>query len=149
MVHAVIDFAIQPLVQSAQGTMQIFVLAATRAATTNRRKPLGNSITETCIQHLAVYSMTPRPMTAMICTPSAEREEAAVVQPFGMSRLSCDHRRLKWLLQHDHKFVQCLLHVLFFLVWLRVYSITCLHIHRLFPKGGHQHCFFSGMTVGL
>ena len=34
-------------------------------------------------------------------------------------------------------------------VWLRVYSITCLHIHRLFPKGGHQHWFFPGMTFGL
>ena len=29
------------------------------------------------------------------------------------------------------------------------YSETCLHIHRLFPKGGHQHWFFSGVTFGL
>ena len=35
------------------------------------------------------------------------------------------------------------------LVWTRIYSITCLHIHRLFPKGGHQHWFFPGMTFGL
>ena len=29
------------------------------------------------------------------------------------------------------------------LVWTRFYSITCLHIHRLFPKGGHQHWLFG------
>ena len=29
------------------------------------------------------------------------------------------------------------------LIWLRVYSETCFHIHRLFPKGGHQHWFFG------
>ena len=45
--------------------------------------------------------------------------------------------------------VFCSLEFLVRFVWLHVNSITCLHIHRLFPKGGHQHWFFLGMTFGL